>query len=626
MKLNPFLLIAPILALAAGCGKDESHASASVSQAASTAHLTCSAPTSAAASGGSGLITVDTPNSDGTRTYPMNATIDVAITTRANPADTLQWSIADVVGKTVASGSFPVPAAATTSTLACTSTLAGYFQVSATLASAGGRVAATGTRPEGFASFGVIPDLTGTIPAVTYARQEQHRFGMQGFTYRGAALAALGISWNIDYREMAVMEPDRRFEFNPAADIVDPFYKQGKVMRLVRLDGFPGWISPHGLNPDYAYLPNDLDYDKNYMGRIGQETELIRQKYYPAMASNYYQITWEPDAWWKDTDEHFVALYRAAYAGLHSTDPHAVVMGPTEPSPLIGISRLKALAPLGYAQYLDGVTTHGYYNQVPSPSHPPEEFQTSTQASDAATSLPNQLRALRAEMQAQYKPNMRLFVTETGISYDSGAVYGPDYPTSNVLFAHGAVVARSHLINLGEGANQTWVFYGPDYPNSPLPVGFGTFFDLDHAQGDYDATNIAPKPAAMEIAAMSRILDGTDTLGPVNKLPSGVYAYGFQQLNGGRVITALWTHDNAMWPESNGEFSSTHTVSYNLKVDADGTSGTVQVIDAMGNVSNAPYVNGAVTLTLSESPQYVVSTNAEVAKNNTTKPVGYVSM
>lgn len=619
---NAFLYLAPLILALTACGGGNDAASPSSATHAAPAHqITCAAPTSTPASGGRGLITADTPNSDGTRTYPINASINIAITTRARTADTLRWTIADTYGNTVASGNFAVPAAATTSTLACTSTLAGYFQIAATLDRAGGQVKSSGTRPDGFASFGVIPNLSGAIPAVEYATQDQHRFGMQGFNDWSAALSLLGISWTIDDREMALMEPDDRFEFDPSTDYLDPFYKSGAVMRLVRLDGLPGGASMHGLNPDHAYIPNDLGYYWNYMARVGQETESIRAKYYPTMSGNYYQVTWEPEVMWKDSDKNLVALYQHVYNGLHSTDPHAVVMGPTESFPMHTTARLQALASLGFAQYIDGVATHGYYDPAgSSPSHPPERLYTE---SNADNSLLNQMRALRAEMQQEYKPDMRLFVTETGINYDAGASYGPDYPTPNILFAQGAVVARAHIILLGEGADQTYVFYGADFPDE---IGFGTFFDLDEPQGSLDATNIAPKPAAMEITALTRILDGTTTLGPVNDLPSGVYAYGFQQLNDGPIITALWTHNNDVWPASNGAFSSTYSVSYTLKVDDDGNSGTVQLIDAMGNVSSVPYTNGAVTLTLTESPQYVVSTNASIAKSNTTKPVGYVGM
>ena len=168
-------------------------------------------------------------------------------------------------------------------------------------------------------------------------------------------------------------------------------------------------------------------------------------------------------------------------------------------------------------------------------------------------------------------------------------------------------MARTHLILLGEGADQTYVFFGPDFPGE---TGYGTFFDLDNPQAAFGTTNISPKPAAMTVAAMTRILDGTTTLGPVKNTPTGVYAYSFQQRgSGGKVVTALWTHNNAVWDASVG-FSTTYSKAYQLSVDAPGTSGTVQLIDAMGNPSSVPYSNGVVTVTLTELPQYVVSTNA----------------
>ncbi|WP_332309163.1 hypothetical protein [Candidatus Burkholderia verschuerenii] len=359
------------------------------------------------------------------------------------------------------------------------------------------------------------------------------------------------------------------------------------------------------------------------MSRVGQETEAIRAKYYPTMSKNYYQVTWEPIAQWKDTDANFVALYKSAYAGLHAKDPNAVVMGPAEPFQSLTTTRLQNLAKLGYANYIDAVATHGYYDAGTSPSHPPERHQTDANAADAANSLMNEMRLLRQEMQKEYKPNMKLFVTETGISYDLGTTYNPNYPNMNVLYAHGAVTARTHIILLGEGADQTYVFFGPDFPGE---VGYGTFFDLDHPQAAFGTTNISPKPAAMEVATMTRVLDGTTTLGPVNNTPKGVYAYSFQQIGGGKVITALWTHNNSWWPEVNNSFATDLSTNYTLTVDSAGTSGTVQVVDAMGNVTNVAYTNGAVTLKLREQPMYVVSGNASVAKANATVPVGYTGM
>jgi hypothetical protein len=582
--------------------------------------MSCSAPVISTAASASALITADTPSTDGTRMFAAGSTFPLTITTQAGSADTLTWSVADTVGKTVASGSFATPAGATTATLSCTSTLAGYFAISATLAKAGGQVQTAGTRPTGIATFGVLPDVAAILPAPTYAHQEQHRFGMQGFNGWTTMLEVLGISSTIDDREISATEPSGPNTFTPSGTVTDPSYLSGQIMRLVRLDGISAWDSSTGAVNDTTTLPVDLAGYQSYMSLVGTDTELIRQKYYPNESANYYQVTWEPDVNWKGSNADFVSLYKTVYTGLHATDPHAVVMGPTDSFPSLTTTQLQTLAPLGFAQYVDGITTHGYYDAGTSPSHPPERLATDPSPANAANALMNEMRGLRTEMNTDYRAGMKLFVTETGISYDLGTQYGPNYPTSNVLFAQGAVVARTHIILLGEGADQTYVFYGADYPGEP---GYGTFFDLADPQGAWGATNISPKPAAMAVAAMTRLLDGTTTLGPVNGTPSGVYAYAFQQRGTGQAITALWTHNNAVWSATTG-FSTTYSVAYQLAVDAPGTSGTVQVLDMMGNPTTVSYTNGTVSLNLSEAPVYVISPNANVAKANATTPVGYL--
>jgi hypothetical protein len=51
----------------------------------------------------------------------------------------------------------------------------------------------------------------------------------------------------------------------------------------------------------------------------------------------------------------------------------------------------------------------------------------------------------------------------------------------------------------------------------------------------------------------------------------------------------------------------------------------VTTFDLMGNPTTLPYANGRVSLTLTEAPVYVVSTNAAVMKANVNTPEGYVS-
>jgi hypothetical protein len=142
-------------------------------------------------------------------------------------------------------------------------------------------------------------------------------------------------------------------------------------------------------------------------------------------------------------------------------------------------------------------------------------------------------------------------------------------------------------------------------------------------QGGFGQKEISPKPAAMGVAAMTRLVDGTTTLGPLNGTPKNIHAYAFQRLNGGKVVTALWTHNNKEWPGAEG-FSSTYAENYSLVVDAPDKSGNVTVFDMMGNASTMPYRNGRVALALTEAPVYVVSDNAEVARANVTAPAGYI--
>jgi len=118
--------------------------------------------------------------------------------------------------------------------------------------------------------------------------------------------------------------------------------------------------------------------------------------------------------------------------------------------------------------------------------------------------------------------------------------------------------------------------------------------------------------------------DKTVTLGPLKGVPKGVYAYAFRRLGGGKIVTALWTHDNDAWSAKTG-FDASRSVDYRLRVDAPGTTGEVTVFDMMGNATAVPYRDGVASLKLSPAPVYVVSDNADVFKEAVTTPEGYVA-
>lgn len=585
---------------------------------------------------GNGLY-VDTPGSDGTRTFALGAPFTIALTVRVQRADAVEWQVRDAWNVVRAAGRVSVDVGSHTFAMRCTSSRAGYFAVTASLVHGGERLPRRGTRPAGIATFGVLPDVSGALPPVTYAHLDQHRFGGQGTNYlrpgerccSGDGLrplyTVLGLSWANDMRNWYIEEPEKPNRFTPGPGTLAPYFRRGDIMRLIQLDGIPGWASPTGA-ATHSYAPTSEAAYRSYLSRVGADSAQIRAAFFPSQSSNYYQVTWEPGfdggLPWRDTDAHFVELYRATYEAIHAADPHAVVMGPTNASVRENVRWLARLAPLGIGRYLDGLTIHGYYDAGTSPSHPPERLAGDRDRDVAANALPASMRALRAAMVKLLPRGAKLFVTETGISYDIGTSYGNDYPTQNVLFAHGAVVARTHLILLGEGADVTYVFYSSDIPESP--PGYGLFFDLRHLTGACGASDISPKPAAMAVAAMTRIIDGTTTLGYLKDAPEGVYGYAFERLNGGKVVTALWTHANSNWNAATG-FSASYGVPYALQVDAPRTSGRVTVFDVMGNAADLAYADGRVALRLTEVPLYIVSDHASVVKARVNAPAGYIA-
>ncbi|HEV3105404.1 MAG TPA: hypothetical protein VGZ01_06935, partial [Trinickia sp.] len=271
-------------------------------------------------------IEADTPGSDGTRLFARDRTFTLAFTTRATQDDTVEWKVRDDWNVVRASGRFAVKEGAQRVTLKCASTLAGYFALSAKLAETGSDLSARGTRPAGIATFGVLPDVSSVLPAVDFAHEDDHRFGGQGTNYIAPGQTCcdgdgyrplypdLGLAWANDNRNWHVMEPKRPNAFVPGVDTLAPYFRKGDIMRLIQVDGLPAWASPTGTET-HSYMPASEAAYRSYISRVGTDSALIRTTYFPRQSHNYYQVTWEPDPEsgfpWRDTDERFVALYRA---------------------------------------------------------------------------------------------------------------------------------------------------------------------------------------------------------------------------------------------------------------------------------------------------------------------------
>jgi hypothetical protein len=518
----------------------------------------------------------------------------------------IAWQIADYTGKVHASGSIDVSTGATTASVSCSSTISGYFAVSARLKTSGATEPQQGSRPEGYAAFGVLPNVADYVPAFN-ASLDTRRVGLvtendvESGTQQQPLNENLGTSWIMTSRALSLTEPQRAGQYNPATFPIDGAIKEGHLGRVVYMNGLPFWASSApSAESGGSYPPKSFSYFQSYSALVGEESLRLDKKYIPNEHTNYYQVTWEPDPGpsteWKGTDAQFVELYKATWEGVHSTDPNAKVIGPATQSIGICQSWLERLAPMGFTKYLDGLSCHGYYIVGASSALPPE-----------VGNLPTKLQSLRKVM-TSLMPGKPLLVTETGIGYPMHTKYAANFPTNTVLTEHAEAVVRTHLIMLGEGVDKSFVFYGADFSS---PQGFGMYFNLDLS--DYASGDLQPKPTAMAVAAATRLVDGSRSLGGLTNLPSGGYGYTFLLADSKHTMTAVWAH--------NSSFNASE--SYEVTVDSPGTSGKTVMFDTMGNPQAVEYSNGVVKTTISEMPIYVLSSNVAAAKSHLRAPEGY---
>jgi hypothetical protein len=130
---------------------------------------------------------------------------------------------------------------------------------------------------------------------------------------------------------------------------------------------------------------------------------------------------------------------------------------------------------------------------------------------------------------------------------------------------------------------------------------------------NFDSSVVEPKPAAMAMAAATRLVDGSRSLGALTDLPAGGYGYAFRLSDNSHMITAVWAH--------NSTFNASEP--YEVRVDAPGTSGEVVLFHAMGNPENRWYYDGVLKVTLTEMPIYVLSDNIAAVTPNVRAPQGY---
>jgi hypothetical protein len=450
----------------------------------------------------------------------------------------------------------------------------GFYKVVAHLDD-GVTLSRTGTRPEGFITYAVVPDPQRRIdygPAGS-------RFGLQGgfnahvdvLPYLGARYVLQGVAptW-------AKAEPSRPGQYvGQSADRLGittplPVGSTWQVYPIAVLTNaaIPAWAKKPGTAGSVCSNFGALNAEgkERFSSFASQVAEVFSRKY-PDTYPHYYQVTWEPANKWcyNGSADELVDFYKSSYDAIHSVDSSAVVVGPTLLLTNDSLPQLEALYSAGLGRYTDGLSTHPY----------------NWSGGDAAAyklETSNFLPLLRQEIGAARSaigPNAVVIGTEHGFSSDAFGALGE---------AEGDI--KTSVIMLGEGAKVDFGFYVHDFPDNDAAIGdakssnaYGFYYNLN-TRIHFGSDKLGPKAVVPAFAAMTYFLDGKTSTGRLTSLSGTQMGYGF--VGHGRRVDVIWDYGT--------------TSSYYVE-------GEQEVCDWMGNCR--PVNNSRVLL--SNRPVYIIS-------------------
>ncbi len=532
-----------------------------------------SAGSGACSSSDAGVLVGDTNRPDNS-TFVQGELVTLTFTGSGSCSAAVNLAVVDENGNNIASAVVPVMNGV--ATYAAPSAKLGYYRVNASLPN-GTTTTMLGTRPAGFITYAVVPD---PASRVNYG-DALSRFGMIGgfAASQGSVIPFLGIryvlggapSWSalepkVAGQLAAEVAQHRYFAAAPYIDAVTYKGAPWPTYEIAQLASasMPAWAGPvagtagsqcktfGALNPaGIAGLPA-------FATALATEFPII----YPTQSKHYYQVTWEPEIPWcyNGTPAQLTRYYELVYRPLHAADPTAQVMGPT-------------LFYHGDEALLAGMYASGFGSLIDAFSiHPYAQWPFETSA------LVTNLRAEMAQVKAAAGKAIPFFGTEHGLV--SGEIGELNQALGNV---------RQEIMLLGEGLIHDYSFYIADFwtktaAETNYTYGFYWNLNPNMPQG---TDKLGPKPAVPAYAAMTFLLDGSTTSGPISNLTGTQMGYRFRRH--GITILALWDYQEA---------SST----VNLAVPA----GSVQICDWMGNCTNATRSSGSVNIVLGASPVYVL--------------------
>jgi len=531
------------------------------------------------------VLSADTPGSDiGTFALgePVKLSFNVTAMTPGQKDLQLNLRIVDEMDRTLKEQSLKVEADATgkwaTELLAPCDKM-GFYRVFVQLSN-GLKLPELGvSRRAGYITYAVVPDPT---RRKLYGEKESF-FGLMG-PLTANVIPHLGVRWVIEPSAIAIrqygyaggqMEPDYPGQF---ADDRAAAQAEGKPFPsrfyahwpLFNVDGqLQRWevytlptlfMSP----PEWAIIPGSRDglaaalnpdgeqYWRNYCIEVAK----AYAECYPDREEHIYQITWEPQGF--PDDEALIRIYQIAYEALHETDPKAVVIGPTSSASMVSVAWDEQVLSKGLGKYLDGYSVHPYLDW-PNLRRTPEQ-----------NGLIEGLRTLKAKVQQYTGKDLPMFATEQGFPTARD-------PSKELLQARSHI--RSNLILLGEGYRFHISFISYDFGVEP---GYGFFYNLSSRA--YTPDKVSPKPVVPAYAAMTFLLDGHKSTGPIEGLGDKAWGYTYQGPED--VVMALWSEE-------------AKTVAIPMEASQ------VEVFDWMGNSKLIPTHSGTLQVMIGPNPIYV---------------------
>jgi len=251
-----------------------------------------------------------------------------------------------------------------------------------------------------------------------------------------------------------------------------------------------------------------------------------------------------PYAYWMGSIEDMVRLHEVTYKAVKAADPEAIVLGPCPYTFLFPF--LQKFFELGGGKWIDAVVVHAYTAGAPEPGDLDVNF-----------------KRVR-DLAAQYVGPRDLYVTELG--WDASRV-GPT-PQAQYL-------VRSHVLAMEAGVKALiWHMYWDYKGNQSEDMGYAIV-----------AHNNTPRPALAAYCTLMRMTMGTRFSRRLPDFNDPVRAYEF--VGDGRKVTVAWCWEGT------------------AKVRIPVTAQRAELVNIVGETTDAPVRNGAVEATLDENPVYI---------------------